>query len=128
MPHEISWNLAPADEKTFTGTAHSRLIGASEHDVSIKLYYVRFEAEARTNWHVHSGPQIIVVCSGRCRYQLDGEPIRELESGESIRFEPGVRHWHGAVPGEATEHIAVNLDNARTSWLDRVTDAEYRGR
>ena len=127
MSYEITWKLAQADENTFTGTAHSRLIGASEHEVPVKLYYVRFELAARTNWHIHSGVQIVVVCAGRCRYQREGEGVREAVAGESVRFEPGERHWHGASPAEPTEHIAVNLDNSKTTWLERVTDAEYRG-
>ncbi|MEX2571825.1 MAG: cupin domain-containing protein [Gemmatimonadota bacterium] len=125
MPHEITWELSRADARTFTGTAYTRQIGAADEQVPMKLYYVRFEPRARTFWHAHSGAQILVVCAGRCLYQREGEPVAELAAGESVRFEGGVRHWHGAGPDEAMEHIAVNLDPRETAWLDEVDEDEY---
>lgn len=123
MPGEIVLPLQPADPRTFSGTAAIRLMAGAEEEVPVKLYYVRFEPGARTFWHSHSGPQILVVTAGRCRYQRDGEPIRELGTGESVRFEPGVRHWHGAVEDQPAEHIAINLDVRETSWQEEVSPA-----
>lgn len=123
MPGEIVLPLQAADPRTFSGTASIRMMAGAEGEVPVKLYYVRFEPGARTFWHSHSGTQILVVSAGRCRYQRDGEPIRELAAGESVQFEPGVRHWHGAVVDEAAEHIAINLDNRETSWQEEVSPA-----
>lgn len=123
----ISIPLSPADPETFRGTAFSGAIAAAESDVAVKLFWVRFEPDARTNWHAHSGEQILLVTSGRCRYQIDGEPIREIGAGESIRFDPGVRHWHGASASEAAEHIAINIANERTSWFEPVSDPDDSG-
>lgn len=120
MSEQVVYALQPADSKTFTGRAYTRLMAAAEEQVSVKMYFVRFEPSARTFWHAHSGPQILVVVSGRCRYQIGDGPIRELGQGESVRFEPGVRHWHGAVEGEGTEHIAINLDPRATDWMEEV--------
>jgi quercetin dioxygenase-like cupin family protein len=119
--------LAPADPSTFHGPAFSSLLAAAERDVPVKLYYVRFEPGARTNWHAHAGAQILVVVAGRCRYQIAEEAVREIGEGSSVRFEPGVRHWHGATEAEGVEHIAINLDARDTDWLDVVTDGEYGG-
>jgi 4-carboxymuconolactone decarboxylase len=127
MPREIVLSLNAADPRTFSGSAFTCLVAAAEREVPIKLYYVRFEAGARTNWHSHSGAQILVVSAGRCRYQKAGEPVREIGAGESVRFEAGIRHWHGAVDGESADHIAVNLDTRETSWLEEVSESDYRG-
>jgi quercetin dioxygenase-like cupin family protein len=123
MPGEIVLPLQSADPRTFSGTASIRMMGGAEEEVPVKLYYVRFEPGARTFWHSHSGTQILVVTAGRCRYQRDGEPIREIAAGESVQFEPGVRHWHGAAEEQAAEHIAINLDNRETSWQEEVSPA-----
>lgn len=125
MTPEISLPLKPADPKTFSGAAFSALIAGAEGDVPIKLYYVRFEPGARTNWHAHDGTQILIVSSGRCRYQRAGEAVREIGTGQSVRFEAGVRHWHGATDFEPAEHIAVNLDNRATDWLEAVSDGDF---
>ena len=117
---QIAFDLSRADRATFTGSALTGLIGAAEENVPVKLYYVRFEADARTFWHIHSGPQILVVTSGRCRFQREGEPIQEISAGESVRFEGGVRHWHGAAEDEAADHIAINLDPSETSWQEEA--------
>jgi quercetin dioxygenase-like cupin family protein len=125
MAESVTFELKVADPMTFYGVAATALLGAATNEVPIKVYFVRFEAGARTNWHSHSGPQILVVVTGRCRYQIAGEAVRELGLGESVRFEGGVRHWHGAVESEAAEHLAVNLDSRETSWLEPVSDSEY---
>jgi 4-carboxymuconolactone decarboxylase len=124
MPNQITWPLEPADPRNFTGTAFMRLVGAANHEEAVKLYYVRFMPGARTNWHVHSGNQILVVTAGTCQYQRAGEPVRELTTGESVRFLPGERHWHGAAPTLQGEHIAINLDIAETTWLEPVSESD----
>ena len=120
MTHDVEFRLNPADPKTFGGTAFTGIIAAADREVPLKLYYVRFEPGSRTFWHAHQGSQILVVTAGRCRYQIEGGPILELATGESVRFEEGVRHWHGAADDEAAEHIAVNLDIRDTDWFEEV--------
>ena len=127
MTQEVTFTLRPADARTFSGSAFSGLMAGAEREVPVKLYYVRFEPGARTNWHSHSGDQVLVVCAGRCRYQIAGEPVREIGAGESVRFTAGVRHWHGATADEGTEHIAINLDCRETNWHERVSEEDYRG-
>lgn len=126
MTREISIALAPADPETFAGPAHIHLMGAADEDVSVKIYYVRFEPGGRTNWHAHAGTQILVVREGRCRFQREGEPVRELTAGHSVRIEAHVRHWHGAAPDEAADHVALNLEIRETLWYEPVTDEAYR--
>lgn len=121
MKPEVRFDLNSADPQTFTGPAFMRLIASAEESQRIKLYYVRFEVGGRTFWHSHQGRQILIVTSGRCRYQRDGEPIMEIGAGESVTFEEGVRHWHGAAEDEAAEHIAVNLDIKETDWFEEVS-------
>ncbi len=127
MTERISWSLAPADSSTFTGRAWTALLGGAEAEDPIRIYFVRFAAGARTNWHRHSGTQLLVVVSGRCVYQREGEPVREIGPGESTRFEPGERHWHGAGDAEGTEHLAVNLANASTEWMEPAPGASQGG-
>jgi 4-carboxymuconolactone decarboxylase len=125
MQHIINWPLEAANPETFKGAAYMRLVAAATSLEPIKAYYVRFEPGARTNWHSHSGDQVLVVTAGNCRYQLEGDAVSDLKAGESVRIPAGVRHWHGAGPGSVGEHLAVNIDARETSWLDPVSDEEY---
>jgi len=114
----------PVDAATFVGPARTRLVGSDEESVPVHLYHVEFEGGARTNWHIHSGPQWLFVTEGRIRAQRHGEPAQDLESGDAVVFAAGEKHWHGAVPGSRGVHLAVNIA-ARTEWLGPVSDADY---
>jgi quercetin dioxygenase-like cupin family protein len=116
-----------SDPNTFTGHARmTRMPGLSDAP-AIKAFRVEFDPEARTHWHTHSGPQLLVVLEGRCRVQREGEPVREIVAGDVASIEAGERHWHGASADGAMTHLAVNIDSV-TTWLEAVSDAEYAGR
>ena len=116
----------PADPKTFTGTASvARMAGVSDRP-AVNVYRVEFQPAARTAWHSHGGPQLLLVIEGCCRLQRDGEPIQEVTSGGAARIEPGERHWHGATPNAPMVHLAVNID-VTTEWFEYVTDGQYAG-
>ena len=100
----------------FSPPAPARVLGAS----------VTFEPGARTAWHAHPLGQTLIVTAGCGWTQVWGGPVEEIRPGDVIRFSPGEKHWHGATPGERGAHLAVNV-NASTSWMEAVTDAQYRG-
>jgi quercetin dioxygenase-like cupin family protein len=116
--------LSPADSKTFTGPARTARIAADDTGTTVHVYRVVFERSARTNWHIHSGPQWLFIVEGRVRVQTAGGVAMDLDTGDVAVFAPGEKHWHGAVPGERGVHLAVNV-NLTTEWLEAVSDAEY---
>ena len=116
----------PADPANFTGDATlTRMDGVCDGP-RVNAYRVTFQPRARTAWHTHSGPQLLLVVEGRCRLQKAGEPVQEVEAGSVVCIEPGDRHWHGASADAPMTHVALNLD-ASTTWLAKVSDAEYAG-
>ena len=90
---------------------------------------VTFEPGARTAWHTHPLGQTILIVSGLGRVQRDGGPIETVQPGDSVFFEPGEKHWHGASPDCAMCHIAIaeKLNGEIVTWLEHVTDAQYGG-
>jgi quercetin dioxygenase-like cupin family protein len=114
----------PVDVSSFVGPAYTKLLGSSDESTPVHVYHVQFESGARTNWHTHSGPQWLLVTEGRIRVQRTGEAAQDIEAGDAVVFAPGEKHWHGAVPGARGVHLAVNV-NAKTEWLEPVTDDEY---
>jgi len=87
----------------------------------------RFEPGARTAWHSHDKGQLLLVEEGRMRTQKKGGAVRELGAGESDYAGPSVVHWHGAAAGQPLVQINVGF-GGETKWLEKVTDAEYRGK
>lgn len=88
---------------------------------------VTFEPGARTAWHTHPLGQILVITSGVARVQRWGGAIESAGPGDVVIFAPGEKHWHGAAPGNAMTHLAIQeqLDGRAVDWLEPVTDGQY---
>lgn len=114
--------------KFFTGTTHLYRLVAKDDTYNSSIANVTFDAGARTNWHKHSGGQILLVTSGEGRYQEKGKDIRILKKGDVVKIPPNVEHWHGAAPDSMFAHISIepNLPDNETTWLEPVTNKEYK--
>lgn len=114
--------------KYFTGTTHLNRLVAKDDIWNSSIGNVTFDKGARTNWHKHSGGQILLVTAGEGRYQEKGKEIQILKKGDVVKIPPNAEHWHGAAPNSEFAHISIepNLPNNETTWLDAVTDEEYR--
>ena len=73
------------------------------------------------------GGQILLVTAGRGYYQEWGKPAQELHPGDVVNIPPNVKHWHGAAPDSAFQHLAVEVPGEGTGsqWLEAVDPAEY---
>ena len=116
-----------ADAHTFVGTALIKKLATAEHGVPIVVYRVEFSDGGRTNWHVHSGAQWLLMVDGRVRVQRWGEPPQEIGAGDAVVIALGDKHWHGAAPGSHGVHLAINV-NFTTEWLEPVSDEDYHSR
>lgn len=96
------------------------------------LVNVTFEPGTRNHWHAHhaeqGGGQILVCTAGEGWYQEDGKTAQELTEGTVIVIPPGVKHWHGAKADSWFAHIAIDVPgvNARTEWMEAVSEEAYR--
>jgi quercetin dioxygenase-like cupin family protein len=101
----------------FTAPAPSRAAGAA----------VTFEPGARTAWHTHPLGQTLIVIFGCGLAQRDGGPIEQIRPGDVIWFAAGEKHWHGASPTTAMQHIAIQeaLDGKTVDWMEKVSDEQY---
>lgn len=119
----------PAEAAYFSGDVHLRRMvdtATEPNGPDVKILRVEFPAGARTNWHTHSGVQVLIVVEGRCRFQHEGGPVGEAGVGELIHIPAGEKHWHGATPDAPMAHLAVNI-SLDTDWLEPVTDEQFRG-
>jgi len=91
---------------------------------------VTFEAGAHSNWHTHSGKQILVITEGTGYLKENGRPLQVLHKGDVVTIQPGVKHWHGATPENGFIQIVMNpeIKNGVVNWLEKVTDEEYRSK
>jgi len=125
----FSGDLEAADPRNFVGAARVTRLPVIETQAGevqpVIVYLVDFEPGARTNWHRHSAPQVLLIQTGRGLVQKWGEPVREIAAGDAVTIEPNEKHWHGAAAGTRMAHFAVNM-NLTTEWLEPVSDDQYR--
>jgi quercetin dioxygenase-like cupin family protein len=105
---------------TFTGTT------AFQPTAGMNMSRIRFDAGARTYWHTHTAPQILLIEDGRGRWQEQGDAIKDIPQNQPVLTRPNVPHWHGAAPDSHAVQFSVYA--GELTWLQAVTDDEYTGR
>lgn len=112
----------------FTGAVRVDPLFEAPDPARVRGASVTFEPGARTAWHTHPLGQTLIVISGVGRAQREGGPIEEIRPGDVIWFEPGEKHWHGAAPTTAMNHIALQeaLNGKVVEWMEHVSDEQYQ--
>ena len=104
----------------FTGTV------AVQQTTGMNMSRIRFEPGARTNWHIHSAPQILLIEDGRGRWQELGDVVKEIPTNTPVLTKPNLLHWHGAAPDSHAMQFSVYAGTLE--WKQAVTDDEYLGK
>jgi quercetin dioxygenase-like cupin family protein len=112
----------------FTGNVYIDPVATPSAGSRLAASSVHFTPGARTAWHSHPHGQTIYVTEGIGRVQRRGGPVEVIRPGDSVFFEPGEEHWHGAAPDRFMTHLAmhqVDENGAAANWGPHVTDEEY---
>ena len=112
----------------FTGDVYLDTITAPSGDWQLGAAVVHFTPGARTAWHTHPHGQTLWVSEGVGRCQREGGPVEVIRAGDTIFFEPGENHWHGAAPDRFMAHVAIHPageDEKTVEWGRHVEDDEY---
>lgn len=111
----------------FDGKSYLHMLSTEQ----LAIGNVTFEPGCRNHWHIHharkGGGQILLVTAGRGYYQAWGEAPRLLCPGDVVNIPPEVKHWHGAAPDSAFQHLAIEApgEDARTEWCEAVDADAY---
>jgi quercetin dioxygenase-like cupin family protein len=119
---------APGPSDWFTGTVFIDTVATPAPPSRLAAASVHFTPGARTNWHTHPFGQTIHVTEGVGLCQRRGGPVETIRPGDSVFFEPGEDHWHGASPERLMTHLAmqeVDETGSPVTWGDPVGDEEY---
>lgn len=140
---QIAWILENVKSRTLSAfprgeenTAYAKyFVGKSylapltkEKRLNVPVSNVTFEPGCRNNWHRHTGGQLLIAVGGVGFYQERGKEARKLLPGDVVEIPPDVDHWHGAAPESWFAHLAIecNPGTNKNTWLEPVSDAEYR--
>ena len=126
--NNLETNRGPSE--WFTGAVFLDMIATPSGTSRAHAVRVHFTPGARTAWHTHPLGQRIFVTEGVGRIQREGGSTEEIRPGDSVYFEPGEEHWHGAAPDRFMSHLAVldvDDEGIPAAWGQHVTDDEYGG-
>jgi quercetin dioxygenase-like cupin family protein len=90
---------------------------------------VIFESGARSNWHFHTGRQVILAVDGKGYYKEKGKPIKVLNKGDVVVIEPGTIHSHGSMHSNNFTQVVTMSDIKKkdaTTWLNKVSEDELK--
>jgi quercetin dioxygenase-like cupin family protein len=121
-------DTTPGPAEWFTGAVYLDAVATPAESSRLSATSVHFTPGARTAWHTHPNGQTIWVTEGIGLCQRRGGPVEVIRAGDSVFFEPGEEHWHGAAPTRYMTHVAmvdVDADGNAATWGDHVTDEEY---
>ncbi|MEX1256980.1 MAG: cupin domain-containing protein [Gemmatimonadota bacterium] len=110
-----------------SGALQSNFMGGSPSILDaegLTVLRLRFPAGVRSNWHTHADGQLLMIEEGRGRTQVRGGVVEEVGPGQPWYTGPGIEHWHGAAPDSDVAQWTVY--NGQVTWLDPVTDEQYR--
>ena len=118
----------PGPENYFTGNVRIDAPVQATEPARVGGATVTFEPGARTAWHTHPLGQTLIITQGRGWLQEWGGEIKEMNQGDIIWIPMDVKHWHGATPDNAMTHIAIaeSLNGSPVTWLEKVSDEQYR--
>jgi 4-carboxymuconolactone decarboxylase len=119
-----SGTAAAGAPSNFTGAVRVTAPFSGAGGASLRGATVRFEAGARSAWHIHERGQTLVVTEGCGWTQRAGGPIERICAGDVVMLAPGEKHWHGATASSSMTHVALS-EGMGVEWLEHVSDAEY---
>jgi quercetin dioxygenase-like cupin family protein len=123
-----SLDTSPGPSDWFTGAVFIDPVTSPTPLSRIGAAMVHFTPGARTAWHTHPFGQTIYLTEGIGRCQREGGPIEVIKAGDSVFFEPGENHWHGAAPNRFMTHLAMQEaddSGSPVTWGEHVTDEQY---
>jgi len=112
----------------FTGNVRIDPLHQADAPARVSIANVTFEPGARSAWHTHPLGQTLIVTAGSGRVQNWDEQMEEIQPGDVVWTDPGVKHWHGAAPTTAMTHISIveQLDDKGVDWMEHVSDEQYQ--
>lgn len=129
ITHEADRPAMDGPEQFFTGDVTMKQLFGPAGSSKAHGGQLTFAAGARSVWHTHPAGQRLIVTEGTGWVQQWGGDRQQINPGDVIWTPAGVKHWHGATPGAAMTHIAIQdeVDGRFVDWLEQVSDEDYLG-
>ncbi len=99
-----------------------RLIKTDQH-LTYNITKAFFKANSTLDWHTHTSPQVIIVLEGKGYYQERGKEPTVIKTGDIIKCDQGIEHWHSSSKDTDVTYLAIY--SGGTSWTEVLSQKDY---
>src|SRR5699024_2076096 len=107
-----------------TGDVWLNHLSDADSTFDFNVVVATFAAGAKLDWHMHPAGQQLLITQGTGYYQERGNPVQIVHTGDVVKCDPGVEHWHAATPQTGVTYLAIT-GNEPTEWFEEVSEEEF---
>ena len=96
-----------------------------DEDLDYNITKATFKANSTLDWHKHATPQVIIVVDGQGYYQERGKGPILMKTGDVIKCDKGVEHWHSSSKENDVTYLAIYGGTEPTVWTEVLTQEDY---
>jgi quercetin dioxygenase-like cupin family protein len=109
----------------YIGEAWLNAIIHDDAELGYNITKATFKANSTLDWHKHSSAQVLIIVDGEAYYQEKGiEPVI-LKTGDIIKCEKDIEHWHSSTKSSDVTYLALYGGGQPTTWTEVVTQEYY---
>lgn len=109
----------------YIGEAWLNAIIHDDAELGYNITKATFKANSTLDWHKHSSAQVLIIVDGEAYYQeKEKEPVI-LKTGDVIKCEKGIEHWHSSTKTSDVTYLALYGGGKPTTWTEVVTQEYY---
>ena len=91
----------------YIGEAWLNAIIHDDAELGYNITKATFKANSTLDWHKHSSAQVLIIVDGEAYYQERGiEPVI-LKTGDIIKCEKDIEHWHSSTKSSDVTYLAL---------------------
>ena len=109
----------------YIGEAWLNPILHADADLDYNITKATFRANSTLDWHKHPTPQVLIIVEGEGYYQERGKAPIILKTGDVIKCEKEVEHWHTATKESNVTYLAIYGGTEPTVWTEVLTQEYY---
>ena len=109
----------------YIGEAWLNPLLRAEGDMNYNITKATFKANSTLDWHKHTTSQVIIVVDGMGYYQERGKEPIYMKTGDVIKCEKGIEHWHSSSKEKDVTYLAIYGGTQPTIWTEVLSQKDY---
>jgi quercetin dioxygenase-like cupin family protein len=114
-----------APNTRYIGEAWLNRLLQADDDLTYNITKATFKANSTLDWHKHTSVQVLIVVDGNGYYQERGKEPIIMKSGDVIKCDKNIEHWHSSSKDSDVTYLAIYGGETPTTWTEVLTQEYY---